>query len=95
MNRIENILLTLAVAAALLLASTANADPNGTTRIRKGKDGKTVTRRPDGIHLIHDNKKFAVTVTHPSGKRVKLTNKELIDLYKNDKGPADLVRPSK
>lgn len=69
--------------------------PNGTTRIRKGKDGKTITRRLDGITFIDNPKDGTTTIIHKDGKRVKLTNKELTDLLKNDKDPADLVRPNK
>ncbi len=48
MNRIENILLTLAVAAALLLASTANADPND------GLHGIPVVKTPNGTRMARD-----------------------------------------
>jgi len=67
---------------------------DGTISTRKGEDGKLIQRRPDGIHLIH-NKDGSVTITHPNGKRAKITTKQLIDLYKNEKDPGDLVRPKK
>ncbi len=68
MNRIENIILTLATAAALLAASTANANPdpcpktgnNNRPILRSGEEpsdglpGEPVVKTPNGTRLVRD-----------------------------------------
>jgi hypothetical protein len=66
--------------------------PNGAVSTRKGKDGKTITTRPDGITTTYDPKDQTLTVEDKNGNSETRNMKFWNDWFKAGNDAADLLR---